>query len=140
MLKLTDYMLKILTMERPVFLLEHKNWIVLTYRQLLVWGKVRDFGVDLQLVEVGGMPTDLIAFARGLKGVHAGSLHRPDAGVPKSRVRVLKVKQLVDKNKINLLQGKCTHEQMRSGSRDFDKATRSRPSNRTVEVYQSRKY
>ena len=106
------------------FLLEHENWIVLTYRQLLVWGKVRDFGVDLQLVEVGGMPTDLIAFARALQGVHAGSLPGPDAGVPKSRVRVLKVKQLVDKNKISLLQGKRTHEQMRSGSRDFDKATR----------------
>ena len=46
------------------YLLETENWIVLIYRQLLVWGRVRDFGVDLQLVEVGGMPTDLIAFAR----------------------------------------------------------------------------
>ena len=70
------------------------------------------------------MPTDLIAFARALQGVHAGSLPGPDAGVPKSRVRVLKVKQLVDKNKISLFQGKRTHEQMRSGSRDFDKATK----------------
>ena len=62
---------------------------------MLVWGRVRDFGVDLQLVEVGGMPTDLIAFARALKGVHAGSLSGPEAGVPRAGVRVLKVKQLV---------------------------------------------
>ena len=32
------------------YLLETENWIVLTYRQLLVWTRVRDFGVDLELV------------------------------------------------------------------------------------------
>ena len=112
MLKLTDFMPLNVTKNCNVGKTSNsywntKNWIVLTYRQLLVWGKVRDFGVDLQLVEVGGMPTDLIAFARALQGVHAGSLPGPDAGVPKSRVRVLKVKQLVDKNKISLITGKA---------------------------------
>ena len=80
------------------------------------------------------MPTDLIAFARALKGVHAGSLPGPEAGVPRAGVRVLKVKQLVDKNKVSQLQGKCTHEQMRSGSRDFDRATkRSRIWQQTIQ-------
>ena len=81
------------------YLLETENWIVLTYRQLLVLGRVRDFGVDLELVGVGGMPTDLIAFAMTLKGAHARSLPGPEAGVHRAGVRVLKVKQLGNKNK-----------------------------------------
>ena len=88
------------------FLQEHKNRIVITYRQLLVWGKSRDFGVDLKLVEVVGMPTDLIVFARALQGVHAGSLPGPDAGAPKSRVRVLKVKKVIGKEYIEFIPGK----------------------------------
>ena len=70
------------------------------------------------------MPTDLIAFVRVLKGAHAGSLPGPEAGVPRAGARVLKVKQLVNKNKVSQLQGKRKHEQMRSGSRDFDRATK----------------
>ena len=106
------------------FLLDTENWIVLTYRQLLVWGKVRDFEVDLELEEVGGMPTDLIVFAKALKGAYAGSLPGPEAGVPKVGVRALKVKMLVNQNKISKLQGKRTYEQMSSGSREFDSATK----------------
>ena len=77
------------------FLQEHENWIVITYCQLLVWGKSRDFGVDLQLVEVVGLPTDLIVFARALQGVPVGSLPGPKVVAPKS-----------------LLQEKRTNEQM----------------------------
>ena len=73
------------------FLLEHKNWILMTYRQLLVWGRSRDFAIDLKLVEVVGLPTDLIAFIRALQGVPVGSLPGPEVGAPKSRLRVLKV-------------------------------------------------
>ena len=93
------------------YLVETENWMILTYRQLLVWGRVRDFGVDLELVGVGGMPTDLIAFAMALKGALAGSLPGPEAGVPRAGARVLRVKQIVSKNKISQLQGKRKHEQ-----------------------------
>ena len=40
-------------------LVETEFWMPLTFRQLLVWGKVRDFKVDLELEGAGGMPTDL---------------------------------------------------------------------------------
>ena len=46
----------------------------------------------------------------------------PEVGAPKSRLRVLKVKKLLGRNTLSLLQGKRTDEQMKSGSRDFDRA------------------
>ena len=94
------------------FLQDHKDWIVITYCQLLVWGKSRDFGVDLQLVEVVGLPTDLTFFARALQGVLVGSLPGPEVGAPKSWVRVLRVKKLLERNSLSVLQGKRTNEQM----------------------------
>ena len=75
----------------------------------------------MQLVEVVGLPTDLIAFARALQGVPVGSLPGPEVGAPKSRLRVLKVKKLLERNTLSLLQGKRTHEQMKStGLLDWD--------------------
>ena len=76
-------------------LVETDFWMTLTYRQLLVWGRVRDFKVDLELVGAGGMPTDLIAFAMALKGALAGSLPGPEAGVPRAGARLLKEKKLI---------------------------------------------
>ena len=52
------------------------------------------------------MPTDLIVFARALQGVTAGSLPGPDAGAPKSRVGVLKVKKVIGKEYIEFITGK----------------------------------
>ena len=49
---------------------------------------------------------DLIVFARALQGVTAGSLPGPDAGAPKSRVGVLKVKKVIGKEYIEFITGK----------------------------------
>ena len=106
------------------FIQDQKNWILLTFRQLMVWGRSRDFAIDLQLVEVIGMPPDLIAFARALLGKHVGSLPGPEVGAPRSRLLVLKVDKLKEHNSINLLQGKRQHEKISSGSRDLVKATK----------------
>ena len=37
-------------------LVETEYWMPFTFRQLLVWGKVRDFKVDLELEGAEGMP------------------------------------------------------------------------------------
>ena len=66
----------------------------------------------MQLVEVVGLPTDLIVFARALQGVLVGSLPGPEVGAPKSRLRVLRVKKLLERITLSVLQGKRTNEQM----------------------------
>ena len=66
----------------------------------------------MQLVEVVGLPTDLTFFARALQGVLVGSLPGPEVGAPKSWVRVLRVKKLLERNSLSVLQGKRTNEQM----------------------------
>ena len=58
-------------------LVETEFWMPLTFCQLLVWGKVSDFKVDLELEGAEGMAENLIAFAMALKGGLAGSLPGP---------------------------------------------------------------
>ena len=58
-------------------------WMTFSFRQLLVWGKVRDFKVDLELEGAVGMPLNLIAFAMALMGGLAGSLPGPGTGTPR---------------------------------------------------------
>ena len=42
-------------------------WMPLSFRQLLVWGKCRDFQQDMELDGVDGLPQHLIDFATSLK-------------------------------------------------------------------------
>ena len=67
-------------------------WMPLSFRQLLVWGKCRDFQQDMELDGVDGLPQHLIDFATSLKGVLAGSMSGPGTGPPKVGARALKVK------------------------------------------------
>ena len=95
-----------------------------TFRQLLVWGKVRDIKVDLELEGAEGMPGNLIAFAMALMGGLAGSLPGPGTGTPRVGARVLKVKRLINFNKLNPLAGKRKFDLVGSGSCDLDSATK----------------
>ena len=49
-----------------------------------------------------GLPTDLTFFARALQGVLVGSLPGPEVGAPKSWVRVLRVKKLLEMNSLSV--------------------------------------
>ena len=106
------------------FLKDRKNWILLTYRQLMVWGRSRDYAIDLMLVEVIGMPWDLIIFARALMGKLVGSLSGSVVGAPRCRTLILRIDKLKEHNSITMLQGKRNHERISSGSKDLVKATK----------------
>ena len=88
-------------------------WMIFSFRQLLVWGKV-----DLELEGAVGMPVNLIAFAMALMGRLAGSMPGPGTGTPRFGARVRKVKKLINFNKLNPLAGKRKFDQVMSGSRD----------------------
>ena len=74
-------------------------WMPLSFRQLLVWGKCRNFQQDMELDGVVGLPLHLIVFATSLKGGLAGSLSGPGTGPPRVGVRAL----IIAINKIPLL-------------------------------------
>ena len=84
---------------------ETDYWMPFSFRQLLIWGKVRDFKVDLELDGADDMPLHLIAFATSLMGGLAGSLPGPGTGAPRVGGRVLKVKRLISQNKLPPLAG-----------------------------------
>ena len=75
-------------------------WMPFSFRQLLIWGKCRDFKQDLELDGADNMPQHLIDFATSLKGGLAGSLSGPGTGPPRVGARALKVKKLIALNKI----------------------------------------
>ena len=56
----------------------------LSFRQLQVWGKLRDFQQDIELDGLDKLPQHLIDFATSLKGGLAGSLSGPGTGLPKA--------------------------------------------------------
>ena len=99
-------------------------WMPFSFRQLLIWGKCRDFKQDLELDGADDMPQHLIDFATSLMGGLAGSLPGPGTGAPRVGGRVLKVKRLISQNKLPPLSEKRKYDCVRSGSRELDSTTK----------------
>ena len=86
-----------------------------SFKQLLIWGKLRDFRQEMELEGIDGLPQHLIGFSSFLKEGQSGPLSGSGSGPLKVGARALKIKKLIAMNVIT---------PMSSGSRQFDNATK----------------
>ena len=82
-----------------------------SFKQLVNWGKLRDFNQKAELQGIDGLPEHLIDFATFLKGGQSGPPSGSGSGPPvKVGVRALKIKKLKSDNVISPMSQGSKHK------------------------------